>query len=416
MFVLWSESVTGEPRLPLTGVRILDLSRILAGPTCTQLLGDLGADVVKVERPGVGDDTRRWGPPFVDGPDGPLPQESAYYLCANRNKRSVTIDLSTNEGQRLVRQLAVGADILIENFKVGDLAARGLGYDDLKDAFPRLVYCSISGFGQTGPRAHEPGYDFLIQAMGGIMSLTGEPERRPMKVGVGIADVMCGMYATVAILAALHHRDQTGEGQYIDISLFDTGVAWLINGALNYLTSGEAPIRRGNGHPNIVPYQVFETADGYVAIAAGNDEQYERYVALGGREDLAQDERFRTNAGRVEHRDALVPELESMMRSKTTADWVAALREAKVPGGPVHTVPEALSDPQAVARGLRQTVPYPAAKSGSVDLLANPIRYSRAPITYRAPPRLGEHTEEVLREWTDLGEDEIVRLRRDSII
>ena len=409
-------SASTEKRGPLTGVRVLDLSRILAGPTCTQTLGDLGADVVKIERPEVGDDTRHWGPPFVEGRGGPLPQESAYYLCANRNKRSLTVNLAHEEGPKLIRRLAARADVLIENFKVGGLASRGLGYDDLKDELPRLVYCSISGFGQTGPRAEETGYDFLIQAMGGIMSLTGAPEGPPSKVGVGIADVMCGMYATVAILAALRHRDATGEGQHIDLSLFDTQVAWLINGALNYLTSGQEPRRRGNGHPNIVPYQLFESADGHLAVAAGNDAQYARFALAIGRPDLADDPKFRTNVNRVENRDALVPQLEEVLRSRTTVEWVSTLKEANVPCGPVHSVPEALSDPQAVARELRRSVPYPDSNAGSIDLLANPIRYSKTPVTYQAPPTLGQHTEEVLRDWGELDDESIARLRRDQVV
>ena len=304
----------------LDGLRILDLTRILAGPTCTQLLGDLGADVIKIERPGRGDDTRTWGPPFVRGADGEDTSESAYYLCANRNKRSVAVDLATAEGAELVRRLAARSDVLIENFKVGALQRYGLGYDDLKDEFPGLVYCSITGFGQTGPNAHRAGYDLLAQGYGGIMSLTGEPDGEPMKVGVGIADIVCGMYAATAILAALRHRDRTGRGQHIDLALVDTQMAWLVNEGTNYLTSGELPRRRGNEHPNIVPYGVFETADGHVIVAVGNDAQYERFCEFLGAPELASDERYRTNAGRLAHREELVAELARRVRKLSNAE------------------------------------------------------------------------------------------------
>ena len=298
----------------LDGVRVLDLSRILAGPSCTQLLGDLGADVIKVERPGSGDDTRGWGPPFVEASEPGARALSAYYLCANRNKRSIAIDLAAPEGAALVRRLARESDVLVENFKVGDLARYGLSYGALRAEHPRLVFCSITGFGQTGPLAPRPGYDFLAQAMGGLMSLTGAPDGEPVKVGVGIADLMCGMYAAVAILAALRHRDRTGEGQHLDLSLYDTQIAWLANEGVSHLTTGQLPVRRGNAHPTIVPYQAFETADGWVVLAVGNDAQFARFCALAGLDDMPGDPRFTTNAARVEHRDACVARVREAMR------------------------------------------------------------------------------------------------------
>ncbi|MBZ0116665.1 MAG: CoA transferase [Sandaracinaceae bacterium] len=382
---------------PLAGVRVLDLSRILAGPTCTQLLGDLGADVVKVERPERGDDTRAWGPPFTEPADGEAPQ-SAYFLCANRNKRSVAIDIATDDGAALVRRLAARADVLIENYKVGALARYGLDYASL--ALPRLVYCSITGFGQTGPRARGVGYDVLAQAMGGIMSLTGEPEGAPMKVGVGIADVMCGMYACVAILAALRHRDRTGEGQHLDIALLDTQVSWLINAGADYLVSGRPPARRGNAHPHIVPYQLFETHDGHVVLAAGNDEQFARMCEVMVLERLAYDPRYATNAARVVNRDTLIPMLAARLRERTSADWERALSEAGVPCGPVHDVAQVFSDPQVLHRGMQVRMAQPRASSGHVDLIGNPIHASRTPPTYRRPPpALGEHKDEVIADW-----------------
>ncbi len=308
----------------LAGVRVLDLTRILAGPTCTQLLGDLGADVIKIERPGAGDDTRKWGPPYVQGTDGPT-AESAYYLCANRNKRSVAIDIATEAGQALLRRLLAKCDVLVENFKVGDLARYGLDWAQLKGEFPWLVYCSITGFGQTGPYAPRAGYDYLAQGLGGIMSLTGAPDGPPMKVGVGIADLMCGMYATVAILAALRHRDATGHGQHIDAALLDTQVAWLANEATNFLLSGQVPKRQGTEHPNIVPYQTFATADGYVILAVGNDAQFQKWCRFAGASELAADPRFATNSLRVEHRRELYARMPDHMRAKTTAEWVAGL-------------------------------------------------------------------------------------------
>jgi crotonobetainyl-CoA:carnitine CoA-transferase CaiB-like acyl-CoA transferase len=401
----------------LAGVRVLDLTRILAGPTCTQLLGDLGADVVKVERPGAGDDTRKWGPPFVEGLDGRPTAESAYYLGANRNKRSVAIDIAHPEGQALVRKLLERCDALVENFKVGDLARYGLGYEQLRADFPRLVYCSITGFGQTGPYAPRAGYDYLAQGMGGIMSITGEPDGEPMKVGVGIADVMCGMYATVAILAALRHRDATGHGQWIDMALLDTQVAWLVNEGMNYLLSGQVPRRLGNEHPNIVPYKVFESRDGYVILAVGNDGQFQKWCRFAGAADLAADPRFATNSLRVRHRRELYALMPAYVRAKTTREWVDGLAALKVPCGPVNTIDQVFDDPQVRARGMRVDAPYATAAAGTVPLIANPIRMTRTPPSCRhGPPTLGEHTDEVLAELLDLAPAERERLRAAGAI
>ncbi len=390
----------------LDGLRILDLSRILAGPTCTQLLGDLGADVIKIERPGTGDDTRIWGPPFVTDAQGHDTSESAYYLCANRNKRSVAVDIARPEGVALVRRLAARCDVLIENFKLGGLAKYGLGYDDLKDELPALVYCSITGFGQTGPNAHRAGYDIMAQGYGGIMSITGEPDGEPMKVAVGIADVMCGMYAATAILAALRHRDRTGEGQHIDIALVDTQMAWLINEGTNYLVSGQAPKRRGNQHPNIVPYQVFEVADGHIIVAVGNDTQFARFCELIGLPELAADERYRTNARRLHHREELIALLTRRLRQLNKRMVIDGMEARGVPGGPINTLPEVFASDQARAHHMKITLPHPLAGSGSVDLIGNPLRLSRTPVTYRrAPPVCGADTADTIREL--LGEDAV---------
>ncbi|MGH6928057.1 MAG: CaiB/BaiF CoA transferase family protein, partial [Dongiaceae bacterium] len=321
---------------PLAGLRVFDLSRILAGPTCTQLLGDLGADVIKIERPGAGDDTRKWGPPYLKGKDGNPTGESAYYLASNRNKRSVTIDIARPEGQALAKRLIAKCDVMIENFKAGDMARYGLSHADLKAAQPGLIYCSISGFGQTGPYAPRAGYDMLAQGIGGIMSVTGEPDRPPMKVGVGIADVMCGMYATVAILAAVHHRAKTGEGQYIDLSLLDTQVAWLVNVGLNYLTSRQVPQRVANEHPNIVPYNVLPCADGFIILAVGNDSQYRKFCEFAGVPELATDPRFATNEQRVKNRRAIYDLLPDVTRRKTQAEWIEGLAKLGVPCSPVN--------------------------------------------------------------------------------
>jgi crotonobetainyl-CoA:carnitine CoA-transferase CaiB-like acyl-CoA transferase len=403
--------------LPLDGVRVFDLTRILAGPTATQLLGDLGADVIKIERPEAGDDTRKWGPPYLADAAGNDTTESAYYLSSNRNKRSLTLDIARPEGQALARRLIAECDVLAENFKVGGLRRYGLAYDDLKDEYPKLIYCSITGFGQTGPYAPRAGYDFLAQGLGGIMSVTGAPDGEPMKVGVGIADVMCGMYASVAILAALRHRDRTGEGQHIDMALLDTQVAWLINEGLNYLVSGRVPRPLGNEHPNIVPYKALPSADGYVLLAVGNDGQFRRWCDFAGCPELAYDPRFRTNDLRVRNREALYAILPDYTRRKTTDAWVDGLAPLGVPCGPVNTIDRVFEDPQVQARGLRVELPHPAAGAGTVPLIANPIKYSGTPIHYRhAPPMMGQHTAEVLHELLDMGDDEIALLRERGVI
>lgn len=388
--------------MSLAGIRVLDLSRILAGPSATQLLGDLGADVVKVEKPGEGDDTRRWGPPFVRGHHGAATSQSAYYLSANRNKRSIAIDLSSVEGRELALQLVARADVLVENYKAGDLARYGLAYEQLRERFPGLIYCSITGFGQTGPYANRPGYDFLIQGMGGIMSLTGEPDGEPMKTGVGIADVMTGMYAAVGILAALLHRHATGAGQYIDISLLDTQIAWLVNAGTNYLLSRELPQRLGNGHPNIVPYQVFSTADSPMILAVGNDAQFARFCAVAGIGELAGDPRCATNPQRLAHREWLCEHIAQVLRTRARSHWLHALEAAGVPCGPVNNLAEVFADPQVVARGAELRMPCDWAESGELALLANPLRMSATPPSYRrVPPRLNEHGAEVLADWLE---------------
>ncbi len=393
---------------PLAGLRILDLSRILAGPFCTQYLGDMGADIIKVERPGIGDDTRRWGPPFVTGHDGQDTTESAYYLSANRNKRSVALDMGDPDDAETIRKLAGKCDVVIENFKPGGLAKYGLDHTALCGLYPGLVYCSISGFGQTGPNAHRPGYDLLAQAFSGIMSLTGEPDGEPMKVAVGIADVMTGMYAASAILAALRHRDapgpDQGKGQHIDIALADATVSWMINEGVNYLTSGVEPVRRGNQHPNIVPYQVFTARDGHLIVAAGNDAQYARFCAIIDRPDLATDARFATNPARLRHRDVLIAILSGEIVKHAKADLIAAMQCDGVPGGPINTLSEVFASDQVAARGMKISVPHPAAAKGHVDLIGNPVKFSRTPVSYRrAPPLCGADTDDVLREV--LGEE-----------
>lgn len=383
---------------PLEGLRILDLSRILAGPTCTQLLGDLGADVIKVENPKTGgDDTRTWGPPFVGNSDGTASDLSAYFVCANRNKRSIALDISSAEGQSVVRRLAKDCDVLIENFKPGALAKYGLDYTSLSEEAPRLVYCSISGYGHTGPNAQKPGYDLMAQAYGGIMSLTGEPEGEPMKVGVGIADVMCGMYAATGILAALRHRDRHGEGQHIDLALVDSQVAWLINEGVNYLTSGEVPKRRGNGHPNIAPYQVFATEDGHAVIAVGNDTQFARFAAWLGRPEWSADIRFSTNPARLANRQELIPMIQELLEAIPTDRVISELEAIKVPVGPVNSLDRVFGSDQVAARDMVVEMPDDALQDGHLKVIGNPLKFSKTPVSYsRRPPRCGEHTKEVL--------------------
>ncbi len=390
----------------LEGVRVLDLSRVLAGPWCTQTLADLGAEVIKVERPPSdgqrgGDDTRGWGPPFLADDEGRDTEDAAYFLGANRNKRSITIDLAHPEGQDLVRRLLAGADVLVENYKVGDMARHGLDAATLTREFPRLVYCSITGFGQTGPYRERAGYDYAIQGLGGLMSVTGErddqPGGGPQKVGVAVADLFTGLYATVAILAALRHRDATGRGQVVDMALLDSQVAMLANLGANYLVTRKAPRRAGNAHQNIVPYQVFEVADGHLILAVGNDGQFQRFCRVAGLDGLAQDERFATNAARVRHRDALVALLEPVLRTHGRDTWLAALEQAKVPAGPINDLAEVFADPQVQARGMTARVDHPRRRG--LELVASPMKLSATPPTLRQPPPLlGQHTDEVLDE------------------
>lgn len=384
---------------PLAGIRVLDLSRILAGPTATQLLGDFGADIIKVEKPEVGDDTRSWGPPFVPGRGGKLTRESAYYLSANRNKKSIALDIATKEGQEVVRELVSTCDVLIENFKVGGLKKYGLSYDDLKDAHPGLVYCSITGFGQTGPNANKPGYDLLAQGYGGIMSLTGPADGEPSRVGVGIADVMTGMYAASAILAALRHKDRTNEGQYIDIGLVDCQIAWMINSATNYLMTGEQPTRLGNQHPNIVPYQVFEVRDGHVIVAVGNDSQYRRFCDVINEPALAIDPRFDTNTSRLQNRDTLIDLLSKVLNCMTRDELIEKMEANGIPGGPINTLQDVFASDQVAARDMKVSMPHPLAENGFVELIGNPVKFSKTPVSYRhAPPVCGADTEDVLAE------------------
>jgi crotonobetainyl-CoA:carnitine CoA-transferase CaiB-like acyl-CoA transferase len=395
----------------LEGVRVLDLSRVLAGPWATQILGDLGADVVKVEKPGEGDGTREWGPPFLKDAAGRNTAESAYYLSTNRNKRSVAIDFTRPEGQALIRRLAARSDVLIENFKVGTLARFGLGYEDLRKVNPRLVYCSITGFGQDGPYAARAGYDYLAQGMGGIMSLTGPADGEPAKVGVAIADVMTGMYATVAILAMLRRRDATGEGQHADVSLLECQIAWLANQAQSYLTSGEAPPRLGNAHPSIAPYETFPTRDGTLILAVGNDRQFRTFCEAAGAPALADDPRFRTNEDRVHHRTALAAEVRALTARRTTREWIELLEDLKVPAGPVNTIPQVFEDPHVRARGAVVEVEHPLAPR-PIRLLASPLRLGATPPTYRrAPPTLGQHTDDVLGELLALSPADLAALR-----
>jgi len=401
------ESQSELPKGPLSGIRVLDLSRILAGPSCTQLLGDYGADIVKVEKPGAGDDTRKWGPPYVPDKQGNDTTESAYYLCANRNKRSVAIDISSEQGASTIRKLAEKCDIFIENFKLGGLKKFGLDYESLKANNPGLIYCSITGFGQTGPNAHLPGYDIMAQGFGGIMSLTGAADGEPMKVAVGVADFVCGMYAATAILAAIRHRDSTSEGQYIDIALVDTQVSWLVNEATNYLASGKVPQRRGNEHPNIVPYQVFEARDGYVIVAVGNDGQFARFCAILGRDDLAENPEYATNEKRVENRLELIEVLRQEIAGFGKHDLLKQMGRNNVPSGPINNLEEVFSSEQVAVRNMRISMDHPLAQSGKVELIGNPVKFSKTPITYRRPPPVcGQHTSEVIAEWLPRFEDD----------
>jgi formyl-CoA transferase len=385
----------------LDGVFVLDLSRILAGPTATQLLGDLGATVIKVENPkSGGDDTRGWGPNYAQNEDGSASDLSAYFMSSNRNKQSIAVDIATPEGQDIIRRLAARADIVVENFKPDGLVKYGLDHATLCKAHPSLVYCSISGYGQTGPNRDKPGYDLMAQGFGGIMSITGDPTGAPTKVGVGIADVMCGMYATIGILTALRHRDKTGEGQHVELALIDASMAWLVNEGLNYLTSGELPDRRGNAHPNIVPYDAFEVADGHFLLAVGNDAQFARFSDVIGLPELAADAAFTTNLGRIENREALMDHIKPALQKWAKADILEALRKVKVPAGPINDIGEALTSEQAQARGTVREMKANGVKGGQVRLLGNPLKFSKTPVKYRRPPpRFGQDTDEVLATW-----------------
>jgi formyl-CoA transferase len=403
----------------LSGLRVLDLTRVLAGPWCTQTLADLGADVIKIERPGAGDDTRHWGPPYAKDASGHDTSEAAYFLAVNRNKRSVTLDIASAAGQALIRRLVPQCDVLVENYKVGDMARYGLDFDSLRALHPGLVYCSITGFGQTGPYAPRPGYDFIVQGLGGFMSVTGErdgvPGGGPQKAGVAIADLATGAHAVIAILAALRHRDRTGEGQHLDISLLDVQVSLMANMASNYLATDRPPVRWGNAHPNIVPYQVFPVADGWVIVACGNDTQFARLVASGGCPALAADPRFSTNPARVRHRDALIAQLEPMMRNRTRADWIAALEAAGVPCGPINDLADVFADPQVIARQMRLDMPHPTA--GQVSVAASALKLSATPVHYRhPPPLLGEHTVEVLQELAAQSPADLDLLKANAVI
>lgn len=394
---------------PLGDITVLDLSRILAGPYCSMMLGDLGADVIKVERPGMGDDTRRWLPPDAGG-------EAAYYLCINRNKRSLTVNMKTPEGQKIIRELARQSDIVLENYKVGTLKTMGLDYESIKAVNPGVIYCAITGFGQNGPYKDKPGYDFMIQGMGGVMSITGAPEGPPMKVGVAIVDITAGLFACNAILAALRLREKTGKGQYIDIALLDAMVAWLANVGSNYLVSGELPKRYGNGHPNIVPYEPFKAKDDvWVALAVGNDAQWRKFCELADMADLADDPRFATNAARVANRTTLIPVIAEKMVLKTSEEWMTELDRLKIPCGPINTLDKVFADPQVAAREMVQEVPHPSA--GSVKLVASPMKFSETPCDIvRHPPLLGEHTDEVLRERLGYDAARIAALRDNGIV
>lgn len=398
------------PNGPLAGLRVLDLTRVLAGPTCTQMLGDLGAEVIKIERPEAGDDTRGFAPPFV-----PNTKESAYFVGVNRNKKSVTLDIAKPEGQAIIHKLLEHCDILVENFKVGALAKYGLGYEQLAKTHPRLIYCSITGFGQTGPYAPRPGYDALIQAMGGVMSLTGEPNGSPQKVGVPVADLFAGLYGCIGILAAVNHRNNTGQGQQIDIGMLDTHVAWLANQGMNYLATGENPPRLGNQHPNIAPYQEFPTKDGYIILAVGNDPTFERFCKAFGQEALLADPRFATNPIRVQNRQLVTDTLTPVMKSKTTAEWIEALEALKIGCGPINTLEQVFADPHVQARDM--VVEMAHGSGEKVKVIANPVKLSATPPSYRsAPPVLGEHTNAVLSDVLKMSAAEIAALKEKGIL
>lgn len=392
----------------LTGIRVIDLSRILAGPYCTMLLGDMGADVIKIEQPDAGDGSRQWGPPWMGS-------ESVYYLSINRNKQSLTLNLKHPEGRSILKRLIANADILIENFLPGSTQSMGLDYKTLAVDFPGLIYCSITGYGQTGPYKDRPGFDFMIQAQGGIMSITGPEEGPPHKVGVAILDVTAGMYASIAILGALHHRDQTGHGQYIDVALLDSQIGWLVNVAQNYFTTGEKPARFGNAHPNIVPYEIFPTQDSYLALAIGSDAQYQRFCKAVKRPDLGEDERFQTNAGRVENRQTLIPMLQAIFFQHNTVEWLELLNENKIPVGPVNDIPTLFADPQVAAREMMREIDHPTL--GRIKQIGPVAKFSETPSTIRlAPPLLGQHTESILNNQLGYTKTDIARLRAEGVI
>jgi crotonobetainyl-CoA:carnitine CoA-transferase CaiB-like acyl-CoA transferase len=403
----------------LSHIRVLDLTRVLAGPWCAQTFADFGADVIKIERPSTGDDTRQWGPPYLKTPNGTDTTEAAYYLTANRNKRSVTVDLATPEGQKIIRELAALSDVVLENYKVGQLQKYGLDYASLKAVKPDVVYCSITGFGQTGPYARHPGYDFIVQGMSGFMSVTGErddlPGGGPQRAGIAISDLTTGLYATIAVLTALAHRERTGIGQYIDMALLDVQVAMLANVNTNYLTSGVVPARWGNAHPNIVPYQAFQTSDSWIIVGVGNDTQFHHFARAIEREALAHDVRFAINSERVRHRETLVPIVAEVIKTRTKHEWIARLDAAGVPCGPINNVAEVFEHEQVLARGMQIELPHPS--GAKVPLVRNPIQMSETPAQARShPPTLGEHTDAVLRDVLGYDEAAIAALRERSVI
>ncbi|MCB1591040.1 MAG: CoA transferase [Alphaproteobacteria bacterium] len=400
----------------LQNIRVLDLSRVLAGPYCTQILGDLGAEIIKIEKPGAGDDTRLWGPPFLKDRSGNDTNESAYYLAINRNKKSVAVDIKTEEGQQIIHQLLQTSDILIENFKVGGLKKYGLGYAQLKDKYPKLIYCSITGFGQSGPLAEEPGYDLMAQAMGGLMGVTGESDGPPMKVGVALSDIITGLNATIGILSALHHRERTGEGQLIDVALVDCTLASLANLAQYFLITGKIAPRLGNAHSTIVPYQAFQVKDGYIVVAVGNNEQFARFCRMIGKPAWAEDERFAKNKNRVVNRETLVPMIEEALKSQTSATWVEKMRAADIPGGPVNKVDEVFAMPQVQHREMEISIEH-VQSSAPIKLVGSPLKFSQTPVSYEfSPPILGQDTQEVLENVLNLSAERLDELEKAGVI
>jgi crotonobetainyl-CoA:carnitine CoA-transferase CaiB-like acyl-CoA transferase len=400
----------------LAGIRVLDLSRALAAPACTQLLGDLGAEIIKVEKPGVGDETRSWGPPYVKDAENRDSCESAYFLSCNRNKRSITIDFARSEGAAIVRNLIAKSDVVVENFKVGSLAKYGLDFTSLSSQFPRLIYCSITGYGQTGPYASRPGYDMIAQGLGGLISMTGEANRPPVKVPVPVDDIMTGLYGVIGIFAALRHLNETGKGQQIDLGLLDVQVGWLYNQGLNFLTGGLVPERMGTASPNTVPYQVFQTGDGWMILAANNDEQFKRFCQAANRPDLIENPDFRTNPDRVRNREAVVAAVQSVLLKSTTKEWVRRLDEVSVACCPINNVAQVFEDPQVIHRKMKINMPYPATPSGSIDLIGVPLKFSESMVSYRLPPpQLGEHTDEVLEKLLGITPQQCAHLHRNGI-